>query len=150
MKARLALALGTALVLSLPSLAQTGTPGADSPVTTGAVTGSNAGASGLRQLTVDALEDMDLVAADGKEIGEIEGVVEGQDGKRFVIIERGGVLGIGAREIAIPIENLAVQGERLVLRNMDVAALDALPAYKNDNKAFRELGEDQQIGLAHQ
>jgi len=104
-------------------------------------------ASILRQMSVDALEDMDLVAPDGREVGEIEGVVEGQDGKRFVIVERGGVLGIGAKEIAIPLENVVLQGDRLTLRAMDMAALDAMPAFRNENGAFRELDDDQQIGL---
>jgi hypothetical protein len=117
---------------------------APAPEATGSVVG---GASSMRQITVDALEDMEFVGADEKEIGEIEGVVEGSDGRRFIVIERGGFLGFGAKSIAIPLENVAVQGERLMLRNMDIAALDALPAYKNDGNAFREIKDDMEVGI---
>ena len=144
----LLLTSATALFLAGPVGAQTPTPTV--PEATGAVTGSAMASSILRQMSVDALEDMDFVGADGKEIGEIDGVVEGQDGKRFALIERGGFLGIGAKKIAVPLDNLAVQGDRLVLRNMDTAALDAMPAYKNENNAFREIDDEQQVGIAQQ
>jgi len=104
-----------------------------------------------RQLTVDALEDMDLVGPDGKKIADVEGVLENNaDKKQFVVIERGGFFGIGAKEIAIPIENVAVQGDKVMLRNMDVAQLDGMPAYKNENNAYRELDDAQQVTLVQQ
>ncbi len=117
----------------------------------GTTTGSTTlGATG-RTLTVDALEDMDLVGADGKEIGDIEGVVENNaDKKQFVVIERGGFLGFGAKEIAIPVDNVAVQGEKVILRNMDVAQLDGMAEFTNDNNVFRELDDTQQINLTQQ
>ncbi len=146
-----ALLLAAGFALAGPAaLAQAPAAPAAPEMTTGSVTGSAGAASNLRQMSVEAIEDMDLVAVDGKEIGEIEGVMESGDGRRFLIVERGGFLGVGAKEIAIPFENLALQGDRLVLRNMDMAALDAMPAFKNEGNAYRELDEEQQVGLAQQ
>ena len=118
----------------------------------GSTTGSTTTlGSTARILTVDALEDMDLVGADGKEIGDIEGVVENNaDKKQFVVIERGGFLGFGAKAITLPLENVAVQGEKATLRNMDFAQLDGLAEFKNDNNAFRDLDDSQQINLTQQ
>lgn len=94
---------------------------------------------------------MDLVGADGKEIGDIEGVVENNaDKKQFVLVERGGFLGLGAKKIAIPVENVAVQGEKATLRNMDVAQFDGMAEFGNDNNAFRELDDNQQVNLTQQ
>ena len=105
----------------------------------------------MRMLTVDALEDMDLVGADGKKIGEIEGVVENNaDKKQFVLVERGGFLGFGAKEIAIPAENITVLGEKVTLRNMDVAQLDGLAEFDNEGNMYRELDDTQQISLSQQ
>jgi hypothetical protein len=99
----------------------------------------------------DLTADDPLVGADGKEIGDIEGVVENNaDKKQFVLVERGGFLGFGAKEIAIPVENLAVQGETVTLRNMDVAQLDGTAEFSDDNSAFRELDDTQQINLTQQ
>jgi sporulation protein YlmC with PRC-barrel domain len=157
-----ALALAAAMTMTMLAPAAAQTPHSDpAPISPaappsaspapGTTTGSTTlGATG-RTLTVDALEDMDLVGADGKEIGDIEGVVENNaDKKQFVVIERGGFLGFGAKEIAIPVDNVAVQGEKVILRNMDVAQLDGMAEFTNDNNVFRELDDTQQINLTQQ
>jgi ABC-type transport system substrate-binding protein len=119
--------------------------------TTGSTTATTTLDAATRILTVDALEDMDLVGTDGKGIGDIEGVVENNaDKKQFVVIERGGFLGFGAKAITLPLENIAVQGEKVTLRNMDVAQLDGLAEFKNDNSAFRDLDDSQQISVPQQ
>ena len=119
---------------------------------TGSTTATTAQGSTTRILTIDTLEDMDLIGADGKEIGDIEGVVENNaDKKQFVVIERGGFLGFGAKAITLPLENLAVQGEKVTLHNMDVAQLDGLAEFKNDsNNSFRDRDDSQQISLTRQ
>jgi PRC-barrel domain len=156
----LVLALAAIIAMLAPAAAQT--PPSDpapispaSPPSASAVPGSTTGSTTLgataRILTVDALEDMDLVGADGKEIGDIEGVVENNaDKKQFVLVERGGFLGFGAKEIAVPVENLAVQGEKVTLRNMDAAQLDGMTEFSNDNNAYRELDDTQQVSLSQQ
>jgi hypothetical protein len=137
-----------------PTPASPSTPSSAAPEagsTTGSTTATTTLGSPARILTVDALEDMDLVGADGKEIGDIEGVVENNaDKKQFVVIERGGFLGFGAKTITLPLENVVVQGEKVTLRNMDVAQLDGLAEFKNDNSAFRDLDDTQQINLTQQ
>ena len=65
---------------------------------------------------------MDLVGADGKGIGNIEGVVENNaDNKQFALVKRGGLMGFGAKEITIPLDKLAVESGKVTLRNMDAA-----------------------------
>jgi hypothetical protein len=126
-------------------------PAPEAGSTTGSTTATTTLGEATRILTVDALEDMDLVGADGKGIGDIEGVVENNaDKKQFVVIERGGFLGFGAKAITLPLENIAVQGEKVTLRNMDVAQLDGLAEYKDDNNAFRDLDDSQQISVSQQ
>ncbi|KAA2234672.1 PRC-barrel domain-containing protein [Salinarimonas soli] len=147
-----ALVLAAGLAVATAAAAQTPAPASPpADITTGTVTAGAGAAANLRQMTIDTLTDMDLVGLDGKEIGEIEGVVESANGgARFALVERGGVLGFGAKTIAIPLENLVVQGDRVMLRNMDLAALDAMPTYKNENKAYRELDDEQQINVPQQ
>jgi hypothetical protein len=126
-------------------------PAAASPDTTDASKAPTTLGSPLRQINVDELEGMDVVGADGKTIAEIERVVERiADKKQFVVVERGGFLGIGGKETAIPLENIAVQGEKAMLRNLDAARLDALPEYKNEKNAYRELDDAQQVSIPQQ
>lgn len=142
---------------SSPAVATPASPGAhtspapESGSTTGSTTATTKLGATTRILTVDAVEDMDLVGADGKGIGDIEGVVENNtDKKQFVVIERGGFLGFGAKAITLPLENIAVQGEKVTLRNMDVAQLAGLAEFKNDSNAFRDLDDSQQISVPQQ
>jgi len=145
------------MAMLVPATAQTSSPGTppsaapEAGSTTGSTTSTTTLGSAARILKVDALEDMDLVGVDGKEIGGIDGVVENNaDKNQFVVLERGGFLGFGARKIALPLENIAMQGEKVTLRNIDVAQLDGLAEFKNDNNAFRELDDTQQITLPQQ
>lgn len=110
---------------------------------------SSATANITTQMTVNAVEDMDLVTAAGTEVGDIEGIVENNaDKKQFLVVKRGGFLGFGGKEIAVPLDNVGVQNGKVVLRGIDVAQVEAMPEFKNENKAYRELDDAQQIGLA--
>jgi PRC-barrel domain len=142
---------------SSPAVTAPASPSAPSSAApeAGSTTGSTATTtlgSTARILPVDALGDMEFSGADGKEIGDIEGVVENNtDKKQFVVIERGGFPGFGAKAITLPRGNLAVQGEKMTLRNMDVAQLDGLAEFKNDsNNSFRDRDDSQQISLTRQ
>ena len=137
------LILASAMMIAMlaPAAAQTSSSGSG-PMAPGAVTGSTTATATLtattRILTVKALEEMDIVGADGKGIGTIDGVVENEaDNKRLALVRRGGLLGLGAKELAIPLDNLAVQGRKVTLRNMDTAQLDAIPEHNNDGNTYR-------------
>ena len=126
-------------------------PAAASPDPTGANKAPTTLGSPLRQINVDELEGMDVVGVDGKTISEIGRVVERiADQKQFVVVERGGFLGIGGKETPIPLENILVQGEKATLRNLDAARLDALPEYKDEKNAYRELDDAQQVSIRQQ
>jgi sporulation protein YlmC with PRC-barrel domain len=150
------LALATALLLSggtwaaaqAPPPAPAPAPSPAAGPDSAAPKEPGAPASVVRQIKVDDLEDLKIYGADGKEIGEIEEVVQSNaDKKQLVVIERGGFLGVGARKVALPLESIQVQGDRAVLLDMDPAKLDSMPEFTNTNDAFRELDDDEQLSL---
>ncbi|MCB2054601.1 MAG: PRC-barrel domain-containing protein [Geminicoccaceae bacterium] len=66
-------------------------------------------------LTVDQIEDMDIVNAAGDEIGEVEEVLVDENGQAVaVVVESGGFLGIGDRESIVMLDQLGLQGDQLV------------------------------------
>ena len=139
----------SAVTTPAPPAAVSGAPAPGA--TTGSIGSSTNAANAGGQMTVDRLEDMDLVTANGAELGEIEGVFESNgDKKQVVVIQRGGFLGFGGKQVAIPLESLAVQNDKLVVKNMDEAQIDAMPAFQNENGSFRELDEGQNITVAQQ
>jgi hypothetical protein len=100
-------------------------------------------------MTVDALEDKDLMmGANSGEVGDIESVVENNaDKKRFIVISRGGFLGFFETEVAIPLENVVVRNDQIVLQGLTAEQLKALPKFENTNNAYRELGDNENITL---
>ncbi|MGA0595183.1 hypothetical protein [Enterovirga sp. CN4-39] len=105
----------------------------------------------MRQVTVDALEDMDLLKPDGGKVGDIEAVAESNaDKKQVVVVERGGFLGFFAKQVAVPLENVAFRNNKLTLRDLDAARLESMPEFKNENGAYRDLDDAQQVSISVQ
>jgi len=48
----------------------------------------------------------------------------------------------------IPLENVAVQGDRIVLRNLTGEQVKALPKYTSEGSIYHELERDQTITLS--
>ena len=108
----------------------------------GPAQGQQAGAAVLREaedgavvvqpfgVSVDDLEDADLVGADGEGIGEVEQVLVDEDGQpAAVAAEVGGFLGLGERAVVIGLDRLrlADDGDDLVttLTREELEGLDA-------------------------
>jgi hypothetical protein len=56
-------------------------------------------------------------------------VVTGPDGATSLIVDRGGLFGLGATTVAVPKDALALLGEHVVLIGLSPEAFAALPAY---------------------
>lgn len=98
-------------------------------------------ASGLREaeddamivqpfnVSVDKLEDMDLVGPGGEDIGEIDEVLVDAAGQpAAVAAEVGGFLGVGERDVVIQLDQLRLDGDRLAT-DLTKEQLEALPDY---------------------
>lgn len=78
------------------------------------------------ELSVDQIEDMDVYTADGEEIGEVEEVLgTAQDAATAIALEVGGFLGVGEREVIVPIDQVTLQEDRLVV-DMTEEEIEAL------------------------
>jgi sporulation protein YlmC with PRC-barrel domain len=92
-------------------------------------------ATPMKQMTVSALTDKDLVGAKDNEVGDIERVVESNaDKKQHLVISRGGFLGLFETEVLVPLENVAAQGDRIVLRNLTEEQVKACPSTPQTTK----------------
>lgn len=80
-------------------------------------------------VTVDNLEDMDVIDPNGDTIGEIDEVLADTDGNiAAVTIEAGGFLGIGDEEIVVPLDRLQAAGDEVRI-DMTQAEMEALPRW---------------------
>jgi invasion protein IalB len=147
-------------------LAGTAAPNADGSATAVSATGAEQAASARpaapaataptaapaaphRQVTASTLTTKDLIGANGSELGEIERVVENKDEKkRYVIVSRGGVLGLFEDEYAIPLDRVALKQDRVVARDVTEDQL-AKMAF-TDGSTYRTLDSSQTIDIAEQ
>ena len=80
-------------------------------------------------LRVDDVEDMDVYGPDGKELGEVEEVLEDGTGQiRAVVLEFGGILGFGDKEVIVAMDQLQLAKDRFTT-NLTEEQLTALPAW---------------------
>ncbi|WP_222182278.1 PRC-barrel domain-containing protein [Geminicoccus harenae] len=78
-------------------------------------------------LTVDEVEDLDLVGPNGESIGEIDDVLMTPEGQvTAVSAEVGGFLGINEKDVVIEIDQLT-RGENGLVTNLTKEQLEALP-----------------------
>jgi hypothetical protein len=110
---------------------------APAPQTTGALP-----AADLQAVTVSKLEDMTLYNGREEKLGEVEAVVSGAGGRTLLVISHGGFLGLGEKRVAIPAEQVALRGDRLVADGLSDDQIRALPSYER-NAGLRELEDAQ-------
>lgn len=101
------------------------------------------------------LMGMNVVSQQGEEVGEIQDIrLDTQSGRiSYIILSRGGVLGIGDEGIAVPMEALQFNpGSDQVTLNAEQSKLDNAPtqANKSDEEFKRELQSHYGVSPAFQ
>ena len=80
-------------------------------------------------MSVDEIEGMDVYGPGGEEIAEVDDVLIGEDGSSLAVsLDVGGFLGIGDKDVAIPLESLSVSPNGLSI-DLTEEELEALPEF---------------------
>lgn len=81
-----------------------------------------------QSITADELEGMEVVSQQGEEIGEIQKItIDKQSGEvQFVTFSKGGILGMGAEEIAVPLSAFEIRNDQAIL-TVDQSKLENVP-----------------------
>jgi hypothetical protein len=112
-------------------------PGAPQVTTQAPQGNAQTGASGQGQgnlsgLTRNQLMDKNIYAADNSNVGEVADVVIGPDSRvTAVLADVGGFLGIGERRVAIPIDKLRLEGDRLK-SDLTKEQVNAMPEHEGE------------------
>ena len=99
-------------------------------------------------VTVAQLNALNLYNAQGNELGDVEHVIRGQDGKTSIVIGHGGFLGLGEKQVAIPLEQVAMRGDRLVIQGVTDEQIKAMPAWSASAGNFTELPGSQSVPVS--
>lgn len=85
-----------------------------------------------KNLMVGQLEDMEIVAAGGDKVGEVEEVLADGDGNIVAVsAEVGGFLGIADKEVVVSLDQFELRENRLVT-SLTKEQLEALPGWDDD------------------
>ncbi|ACM00848.1 PRC-barrel domain-containing protein [Cereibacter sphaeroides] len=127
-------ATGTGMTGSEPA-ATTGMTGTDTGMAEGMQIPEGYTAYAGEPMTAEDLQDADVYSMNDESVSDISDFVLAEDGKvEQVIFDVGGFLGIGARNVAVPFEDLKIytnddQSDVRVYVPMSREELEALPEY---------------------
>lgn len=154
--------LAGTLLLSHPILAQT-TPAQPQSPSVPTPPGDEAGLSGsrpptdatatgpARKITVSNLTTKDLKGQNESDLGDIQRVVERKaDARPYVVVSRGGLLGFFGQQYLVPLEQIAVAGDRVVAKELTQAQLENGTKFVADTGVYRDLEGTQLLTLPEQ
>jgi hypothetical protein len=157
--------LAGAVLTNGPSLAQTAPAQPASPaakqsapasdaagnVPKPAATAATPSPAPTREMTVASLTDKDLIGQNGGNLGDIEKVVENTAEKKpYIVVSRGGVLGFFETEYLVPLDQIAVNGDRVVAKNMTQAQLEGGKPFSDTAGTYRALEGTHKVAVLEQ
>jgi sporulation protein YlmC with PRC-barrel domain len=111
---------------------------------TGAGTPVNRG--GLYDMSADELNGMDVITSDGENVGDVEKIVISPDNENIhAVVSVGGLLGIGAKTILIPLEKFTQTNDELHVKATQ-AELEEMTDYGSED--FVELDGNAAVSTA--
>lgn len=116
----------------------TGTSGTTGSSTMSSGSSGTTGSSTMSSGTSTSMSTIDksvvgksLYGANDEEVGEIDDVVmSSSGGVESVLVDVGGFLGLGAKTIAVPVDNIQMQGDKLVDSSLTKEQAEQMPEYK--------------------
>lgn len=100
----------------------------------------------MQTIQAARLMKMNVVSAKGDTLGDVEHVLtHGTDKKTYVVVGHGGFLGMGEKQVALPIDNMFVRDGKLVMRGMTDEQIKAMPAWSKNTTGYSEPAADQPI-----
>lgn len=110
--------------------------------------GQSAASAQGKSMQVSKIINMDLYNVNGNRLGDIEHVVTDASGGNSVVIGHGGFLGMGEKQIAVPIEDIWMKGGRLVTRNVTDDQIKSMPEYDQGKQTDIDGGKSVTIGTS--
>jgi hypothetical protein len=84
----------------------------------------------VRSLTARELRDKPVYGSDEKQIATVEDVTGSPGAARQVVLQTGGVMGVGGREVVLPLDKLQVGPDGRLMLTMTQDQLKLLPTSK--------------------
>jgi len=105
---------------------------------------SEMSANPLHSRTPKDLQGMEVIGSDGENIGKVKAIVASNNSDQVhAVISTGGFLGLGTRDILVPLDELKVAGDKQLQVGFSQNAVEARPEYQS--REYGELESDRPI-----
>ncbi|MEM7566897.1 MAG: PRC-barrel domain-containing protein, partial [Pseudomonadota bacterium] len=95
---------------------------------------------------VQDILSMDLIGAEGEEIGDVERVIS-QNGELFVVVGNGGFLGLGEKQVALPLADMTMRDGELYTRAYTEDEVEEMAEFDMTNVDELPMDQTAEIGL---
>jgi len=113
--------------------------------TTGATQPAEA-AEGQRQpMTAAQIDKMKLYNDRGDQLGNVDHVILGKDNEPHIVIGHGGFLGLGEKQVVVPLDRTVVRGDRLVTHGVTDDQIKAMASWDSKAGNYQELKGNQTV-----
>jgi sporulation protein YlmC with PRC-barrel domain len=102
----------------------------------------------MMMVRADEIAGAKVVNRAGKDIGAVDGIVRSkEDGKHYAVISVGGFFDIGDKDIALPLDQLSMKDDKVVLpKTVETQQqLEGRPGYKSDQ--YEEIADATEVEI---
>ena len=125
---------------------QMGSERSSQPGPQGAMATSGKAGDNQASISVEKLEDTDVVNDAGDKLGEVDEIVRSKaDDQLQAVVEVGGFLGVGAKDVAIPLKELQMRNGKLIAPQTASTEEQIKSRAEYDESKYQELSEGQRI-----
>lgn len=112
------------------------------------VQGASSTQAGMQSFTALRMIRMNVVNARGDVLGDVEHVLTHKaQAKPYVVIGHGGFLGMGEKQVALPVDSMIVRDGKLIMRGMTDDQIRAMPAWTKGSRDYSDMAADQTIQI---
>ncbi len=90
-----------------------------------------------------------MVKARGDALGDVEHVLmHGADEKTYVVIEHGGLLGMGEKQVALPVDNMFLRDGKMVMCGMTDDQIHTVPSWTGGTAGYTDFTAEQPVQVS--
>jgi len=96
-------------------------------------------------MTAAQIDKMKLYNDRGDQLGNVDHVILGKDNEPHIVIGHGGFLGLGEKQVVVPLDRTVVRGDRLVTHGVTDDQIKAMASWDSKAGNYQELKGNQTV-----
>ncbi len=104
--------------------------------------------AGMTAVPASRVMHMNVKNAHGDTLGDVQHVLmHGADHKPYVVIGHGGFLGLGEKQVALPVDSMFMRGNNLVMRGLTDDQIRGMPSWNSNDNGYTDFSANQPVEM---